>query len=179
MNLTGKIKGISRDWISQKWCITFEINECPTSEINDLNQVGILSIIVEKLKKKRSLTANAYFHVLSDKLAEKLKNSKPYQKNYLMHLYGQRELDENENQITLWVEENIPMLDRSDIHCEVVGYKGDFIKYGVLRPTHTYTSTEMAILIDGTVEDAKEQGIETLPPKQIERMVNAWKEHKK
>lgn len=178
MNLTGKIKEISQDWVSHKWKITFEINECPTSEINDLNQCGVLSIMVEKLKKKRSLTANAYFHMLSDRLAEKLKNTKPYQKNYLMQQYGQKELDENGNQVSIWVSDNIPILNRSDIHCEILGYKDNFIKYGVLRPTRTYTSAEMAILIDGTVEDAKEQGIETLPPKQIERMVNLWKEHK-
>lgn len=44
-----------------------------------------------------------------------------------------------------------------------------------MRGSHTYDTKEMSRLIDGTVEEAKELGIETLTPDQVERMKQAWK----
>ena len=46
--------------------------------------------------------------------------------------------------------------------------------YRLLKGSHTYDTKEMSELIDGTVSEAKELGIETLPPDELERMVNAW-----
>jgi hypothetical protein len=47
-----------------------------------------------------------------------------------------------------------------------------------LRGSHTYDTKEMSRLIDGVVEAAKELGIETLTPEQLERMKAAWKSGK-
>lgn len=33
----------------------------------------------------------------------------------------------------------------------------------------------MAALIDGTIQEAKDLGIETLPPAELERMMKAWR----
>jgi hypothetical protein len=33
----------------------------------------------------------------------------------------------------------------------------------------------MSILIDGTVQEAKDLGIETIPPAELARLVKAWK----
>ena len=38
----------------------------------------------------------------------------------------------------------------------------------------TYNTKEMSVLIDGTVYEAKELGIETLPPDELERMKIEW-----
>lgn len=46
--------------------------------------------------------------------------------------------------------------------------------YIKLKGSSKYDTKEMARLIDGTVEDAKELGIETLPPEDLERMKAAW-----
>jgi hypothetical protein len=42
--------------------------------------------------------------------------------------------------------------------------------YRLYRGTHTYDSREMAMLIDGTIEECKEQGIETMTPNELERL---------
>ena len=42
--------------------------------------------------------------------------------------------------------------------------------YRLYRGTHTYDSKEMAMLIDGTIEECKEQGIETMTPNELERL---------
>ena len=46
--------------------------------------------------------------------------------------------------------------------------------YVVMRGSHTYDTKEMSRLIDGTVQEAKEHGIETLPPDELERMMSTW-----
>ena len=46
--------------------------------------------------------------------------------------------------------------------------------YWVVKESHLYNSEEMARLIDGTVTEAKELGIETLPPLEIKRLQDEW-----
>lgn len=142
------------------------------------NNIG-KTVSVDVKGQSRSLNANSYFHLLSDKIAEKLHVSKSFSKNTLMSRYGQKERDDNGKQIMLSVVEGIDLLERSDIHCEIKGYGHidgkTFIHYGLLKPTHTYSVKEMQVLIDGTVTDANELGIETIPPAELERMMKMWK----
>ena len=158
----------------QKFRVTFEVDSI--DEINGLD--GALSIIVKKVKGKRSLNANAYFHLLVGKIAEKNHTSKAYAKNLLLARYGQEELIEGERYIISALS-SIPMSEREDIHVKAIGYGytngKEFTHYCVLRPTHEYDSLEMSVLIDGTVEEAKELGIPTLSPDEIKHMENLWK----
>lgn len=43
----------------------------------------------------------------------------------------------------------------------------------------TYDTKQMARLIDLVVEDCKQQGIETLPPEELERMALEWRQDEK
>ena len=171
--MNGTIVDIIRTF-EGKFRVTFEVDSI--DEINGLE--GIVSIIVKKLHHKRSLNANAYFHLLVGKIAEKNHTSKAYTKNLLMARYGQEEFINGERYIISALS-SIPMAEREDIHTKAIGYgsvKGkEFIHYCVLRPTHEYDSLEMSVLIDGTVEEAKELGIQTMTPNEIERMKQLWK----
>ena len=171
--MNGTIVDIIRTF-EQKYRVTFEVDSI--DEINGLD--GILNIEVKKARGKRSLNANAYFHLLVGKIAEKLHISKARAKNELLGRYGQRELAEN-GQLIISVRSDIDLLEREDLHCVAVGYgkvnDTEFTHWAVIKPSHTYDSREMAALIDGTVEDAKELGIETLSPTDIERMKELWK----
>jgi len=139
-------------------------------------------LILDIKGQGRSLNANSYFHLLSDKIAEKLRVSKPFSKNTLIGRYGQREVDESGKWLKISVIEDVDMQERSDIHCIPIGYSTlegkKFTHYGIMRPTHTYTTSEMSVLISGTVEDAHTLGIETMTPQQIQEMLNKWREHK-
>ena len=85
--MNGKIVDIVRTF-EQKFRVTFEV-DC----IDDVPQTAeLLSITVKRLRKKRSLNANAYFHVLVGKIAEKNHTSKAFTKNLLMARYGQEEM---------------------------------------------------------------------------------------
>ena len=46
--------------------------------------------------------------------------------------------------------------------------------YRMYRGSHTYNTKEMSQLISGTVEECKQQGIETMTSAELERMLSAW-----
>lgn len=164
--MTGRITNIMQ--IGKDILVTIVTSSCEFQG----NEV----VEVKKQSKKRSLSANAYFHLLSDKIADVRGVSKAYAKNFLLARYGQRERDENGNTIRLAVRQNIDLYEREDIHAALVGVKFDYDTdtmydvYELIRGTHTYTSAEMNYLITGTVSEAKEQGIETMTPQEIARL---------
>lgn len=49
--------------------------------------------------------------------------------------------------------------------------------YLMLRGSHTYDTKEMSVLINGLVEECKEQGIETLTPDELRRMMEDAEKH--
>ena len=146
--MNGKIVDIVRTF-EKKFRVTFEVDSI--DELNGLE--GFLNITVKKLSKKRSLNANAYFHLLVGKIAEAMNPpiSKARCKNLLMARYGQEEFVNGERYV-ISVLSSIPICEREDIHCKAIGYgyvkDKEFTHYCVLRPTHEYNSAEMAKLID-------------------------------
>ena len=156
-----------------KFRVTFEVDSI--DEINGIT--GAVQIIVKRITQRRSLNANAYFHVLVGKIADKLNISKARAKNELLGKYGQRELTET-GQLIISVRSDIDMLEREDIHCVPIGYgkanDTEFTHWAIIRPSHTYDNVEMNVLITGTVDDAKELGIETMTPDEIERIKATW-----
>lgn len=123
-------------------------------------------------REKRSLSANAYFYVLVDKLAKTLSLSQTEVHNQLISDYGFADEDIK----TIIMRDSIDWRKIDSIHLRPtpdLGMMGDgemYRKYIVMRGSHTYDSKEMSVLIDGTVQECKEQGIETLPPQELQRM---------
>lgn len=124
---------------------------------------------IKEFKEKRSLNANAYAWALIGKMADVLRTGKD--SVYLTELkrYGQSEI--------------VSVLSHINVHGVFkyyeragVSYLGEkeFTHYRVYKGSSEYDSREMAILIDGIVEDAKELGIETMTPIEIERLKQRW-----
>jgi hypothetical protein len=59
-------------------------------------------------------------------------------------------------------------------HFGIAHRTADTVTLGLMRGSHTFNTKEMSRLIDGTIEEAKELGIETATPEQIRRMMAAW-----
>ena len=170
--MQGTIVDIIRTY-QGKFRVTLEVDS-----VDELTGItGMVQIIIKRLTRKRSLNANAYFHVLVGKIAEELHISKARSKNILLGKYGQRELSDD-GPIIISAKSEIDLLEREDLHCVAVGYgtvkERPFTHWAIIRGSHTYDNREMAALIDGTVEDAKELGIETMSPAEIERMKELW-----
>ena len=171
--MVGRIVECSRS-LAGNLRVTFEVDS-----LDELRGMEDKEITLEAKisRNKRSLNANAYFHVLVGKIAEKLTISKAKAKNILLGKYGQREMVDD-GPLIISILENVDMYEREDIHCIPVGHGvvngRDFTHWAIVRPSHEYDTKEMAALIDGTIEDAKELGIETLSENEIKRMEAAW-----
>lgn len=177
MELTGKAVGASLDFDTNRFRITFEVNEndIVKAEYDKLKSYDKLKIKAVKYTQRRSLDANAYFHALVGKIADALTISKAKAKNVLICKYGQPEYLPDGN--IFYYQSNAPeeyMWEQETIHAMPVRYDGKLTVYKIYRGSHTYDTKEMSVLIDGTVADAKELGIETITPTEIAEMKERW-----
>lgn len=176
MQAKAKIKQISYG-INGGYSVMFDITETTLEDLKRL-EPEFLSIELKKYRKQRSRDANSYFHVLVGEMAAVLNVSRQQIKNEMIGRYGQPEIIDDKNvYFTTQLEPeytqelNEPHLVLTHVECE-----RDEISYSymVMRGSHTYNTKEMSILIDGTVQEAKDLGIETLTPNELERMKQQW-----
>ena len=137
------------------------------------NEENILSIT--KARKKRSLNANAYFHVLVNDIAKATNISDEECKYKMVIEYGTIAKNEDGTPVT------IKMPKKTDIsqfykYAKWYGEKDGFDFYLFYKPTHTLNTKEMAKLIDGVVSECKELDIETLDDIKINKMIEDWNE---
>lgn len=179
---TGKIHGdLSLDFATRHQLITFEMNEDISASWEHLKDKDKLTIEFKQYREKRSLNANAYFHVLLGKMAEVLNVSKPFMKNELLRKYGQYALLDDKLQDFIVPEDLSDKVDEyEEVHLKPTSHTTTMANgkvyriYYLLRGSHEYNTYEMSKLIDGTVTDAKELGIETLTPVELNRMKEQW-----
>ena len=76
MQCRGKITQISRDIKTRGILITMSLTEVSEQALQTVSALDDLSVEMKKYRKKRSLDANAYFHVLVGKIADALTISK-------------------------------------------------------------------------------------------------------
>ena len=144
-------------------------------ELNDLADKD-LRLTLTQWRNRRSKDANAYFHVLADKLADARRMSKPKMKNYLLYHYGQWCRDENGQLICIKTNaDEEELISRSDLHCWYMKDAPDGTPmYVLLEHSRFFDSRAMSILIDGVVEECKNQGIETMTPAEIDELKKRW-----
>jgi len=125
---------------------------------------------IKEYKQKRSLNANAYAWQLITKIGNELRKSKEEVYLQMLKDYGQSEI--------------ISVLS----HINPAGYfkyyekigigiinEKEFTHYKIYKGSSEFDTKEMSIFIDGIVEEAKNLGIETMTPNEIERLNSLWK----
>ena len=132
---------------------------------DDLNQFEV-DLSIKKYFEKRSLRANNYCWHLINEIAKKMHKS-----SYDIYLdmlkdYGVSELFE--------INANVDVSRHFKHFRELERYE-DKIIYIVMVGSSEYNSAEMHRLIEGIVEEAKNLGIQTETPEEIERMVSLWR----
>lgn len=140
------------------------------------NLNGDLRLVLTKWRNRRSKDANAYFHVLADQLADAMRMSKPRMKNYLLFRYGQRCRDKDGNLVIIKTNaDEDDLIERSDIHCWYLKDADDGTPmYVLLEHSRFFDSRAMAVLIDGTVDECKRVGIDTLTTTEINELKERW-----
>ena len=126
---------------------------------------------IKEYHEKRSLSANAYAWALINKIADAMRKSK--EEIYLQMLkdYGQSEIVSVKSLINVsgyfkYYEE----WGRGYVNGT------EFVHYKIWKGSSEYDSKEMAILIDGIIQEAQNLGIETITPAEKEQMLREMKE---
>ena len=175
--IRGCIRSLTRT-LDNKYLLTIEATG-NVKEIFETMKDMDCDIKIKKHREKRSLDANAYFHVLVSEIAKKVGIGLEQCKVNLNIEYGTIDKDEEGKKIGFMLPQGV---DVNSIYKytkwfderEINGVK--FNCYIVFKETHTLDSKEMARLIDGTIQEAKELGISTATPDEIARMNALWGE---
>ena len=170
-----KIRGLLVDHImlaDGRQRVTIETGDDFRAEYDRLKEKEI-SAEIKVYRRPRSLDANAYFHVLVNKIAAAQDLSDDEVKRMLVVRYGTVERDENGNVIAAMLPASAD-IDRFYPYTRCYKTKeqdGQTMRcYLFYKHTSDMDSKEMSHLIDGTVSEAKAMGIQTLPPDEIARL---------
>jgi hypothetical protein len=149
--------------------------------IFDPNQT--YELIIRKYQERRSLRANNYPWALTDKLAEKMlvagvRLSKQEMHAEMIFRYGQPEIKDGETVIELLKEGiNAQEYYPYALAVEQGELNGKpYTAWRIYRSSHTYSKQEFSLFLKGIVEECREQGIQTEPPEEIDRMISLIKE---
>jgi hypothetical protein len=117
---------------------------------------------VKERKRKRSLTQNAYYWALNDKLASVLRMGRDELHFQMLRSYAPCEV--------VSLLENVPLGDYFDYY-EVFakGYLNGktYNHVRVYKNSSRMDSAEFARLLDGTIRECEQQGIQTLTPAEV------------
>lgn len=132
-----------------------------------------ISVEIKRYREPRSKDANAYFHVLVNKIAEAQNLGNDEVKRQLVFEYGTLATDETGGVLGAMLPTSA---NAEDFYPYAKWYKSlnvngrEYDCYLFYKRTHTLDSKEMARLIDGAIYVAKDLGIETMTPEQLARL---------
>lgn len=149
--------------------LTIETDEDFRQQYDDLKDYDV-RVEITKYRKPRSLDANAYFHVLVNKIATITSASDDDVKRDLVIKYGTVARDDDGGVVAAKLPASV---DITLFYPYARCYKTEdedgrsFNCYIFYKRTRDLDTAEMSHLIDGTVSEAKDLGIETLTPDQL------------
>lgn len=166
----GKLLQPECDFVTRHPIARIEILDGNFREFYDVaDKNKVYDIEIKRHHGRRSLDSNAYFHVLCDKIAEKIGSSKAEVKNRMMALYGQAERLEDGSVVTMTIRDDYDISKFEHLHLRPtaeVKVEDDKVyrKYIVIRNSgwkdhKGYDSREMALLIQGTISEAQQIGM--------------------
>ena len=137
---------------------------------------GEISLECKKWRQRRSLDANAYMWELVGKIAQKTR-----QKPVDVYRHAIKEIPGNSTLVC--VQNKAKDVLRQQWQAKGLGWQTDELPSKIEGCTNillfygssVYTTSQMSLLIDSIVDEAKELGIETLTPYELEGMKAQWK----
>lgn len=175
--MTGEIKDISIDYITNKPKITLVLNERDC--LNSLENIkdDKLSIEIKKWRKKRSLDANSYCWVLCDKIAKELSKEnivtkEEIYKDAITQIGSFEPFIVQESTFNkfkrIWEKQGLGFI------VQEVSRKDKCIKVHCYYGSSTYDTKEMNLLIEILIELAKSLNIETKPQAELDSLLRSW-----
>lgn len=184
MECKGTLKEVTKDWVTGKFRLTFEVDKDVSGEIERLSG-KLLALTAKVYRRKRSLDANSYYWSLLTKLSEVAGISKNRAHNMMLRRYGK--LVEVDGDLIYVVVPDNDEGERMALEAETFHIKptsqvktandgSSFRTYLMLRGSSTYDTAEMSTLINGLVEECNDLGIETMTPMELERMMGLYEQ---
>ena len=177
--MSGPIRGRLVDLgfgLNRKQRVTVELDRDFRDDFDRLNGQE-LDVTIKKHRERRSLDANAYFHVLVNKIAAETHESDDAVKRRLVVTYGAVDSDLDGTKIGFKLPAAVDV-DRIYPYTRCFDTREEHGKlfkcYLVYKHTRDLDTKEMSRLIDGTVSEARELGIETDTPAQLARLKEEW-----
>ena len=143
----------------------------------DLLKDADINAEIKKWREPRSKDANAYFHVLVNKIAEARSLGDDEVKRQLVVEYGALAKDEDGNTLGAMLPEaaDIDLFYPYTRYYKSVRLEGkEYRCYLFYKRTHALDSKEMTRLIDGAIYVAQGLGIDTDTPEKIARYKEGW-----
>lgn len=176
--MTGEIKDISIDYLTNKPQIILTLNERESLLSLEKLKGDKLSIEIKKWRKKRSLDANSYCWVLCDRIAKELSKESIVTKEQIykdaisqVGTFEPMIIEEKayDNFKRIWEKQGLGFI------VQEVTRKDKCIKVHCYYGSSTYDTKEMSLLIEIIVDLAKSLDIETKPKEEIESLLRSWK----
>lgn len=176
--MTGEIKDISIDYLTNKPQIILTLNERESLLSLEKLKGDKLSVEIKKWRKKRSLDANSYCWVLCKKIADELSKEDIVTKEQIykdaisqVGTFEPMIIEEKayDNFKRIWEKQGLGFI------VQEVTRKDKCIKVHCYYGSSTYDTKEMSLLIQIIVDLAKSLDIETKPKEEIESLLRSWK----
>lgn len=118
---------------------------------------------IKEIKKNRSLNSNAKYWKLLNELAKKIRMSVDKLHFEMLKNYSVR------YEILVPRETSLRGIEYYEKKSTIKKNDKYFNVYHVYTPSHELKTDEFAILLDGLIQEAEQQGIDTRSPSEIER----------
>ena len=177
--MIGRLKDMVKDR-EGNWVISFTTKDRMDGDRFDELAKYDCDIEIKKHRNIRSKTANAYFHVLVNKIAAETGETDEEAKIRLVTSYGALARTDDGKYLLFLLPQSA---DAKRFYKYAVLFDERRVNgvtcncWKVYKDTHMMDTKEFSRVIDGAVQEAKELGIETDTPKQIEEMKRKWAEY--
>ena len=171
--LNGTIKELNIDYQTGKPLVTFMVDQKQSAIdcYNKLHDCERLTIKVDKHRERRSVNANNYAWALLTEIGNVMRLNKEDVYFLMLKRYGQSEM--------ISVKDGIP-IGQYVKYCERAGesWLNDtlFKHYRVYKGSSEFTKEEMAVFLDGVVQEAQDLNIDTRTPDEIAKLKDLWGE---
>lgn len=130
---------------------------------------GTFELNIKPYRAKRSLNANAYLWALVGKIADLIREDKNAVYKFMLERYGQYEVIEMRSDINprRWFKYIEPL---GKVQHDGMSYN----QFRAWRGSSEYDTREMAILLDGVINEATNLGIATITDEELNRMKGSW-----
>lgn len=159
------------------WVLCFDVDSESTGlakMVVDKYKDGYVDLSVDKWSDKRSLQANAYFHVLVNSIAKETKSSEDDVKKMLVRQYGTYARGKDGKYAAVKVPKNTDIEQFYPYYRFIGEDENGLYMYLFYKRTRDLNKEEMSRLIEGTVSEAQALKIETMTPDELARMMNRY-----